>query len=179
MVKKKIILVGAGGSGKDYMAQYLVNRGFKRNIAYTTRPSREGEVDGEDYYFIMTDDFEGRIQENYWHEYNMFIPEKKWYYGSSRKQYEECDVFLKEPRGVSLLSEEEREECIVVYINIDEDIRRKRMSGRKKNYDDVERRINADRIDFENFTDYDIEITDENFSCPDILKKIEEYGNIL
>lgn len=179
MEKTKVILVGQGGGGKDYLAQYLMNMGFKRNVAYTTRPEREGEVDGEDYHFIMPDDFEGRIQENYWHEYNTFIPEKRWYYGSSRKQYEECDLFIKEPNGVSLLSEDERKECVVIYINIDEDIRRKRMSGRKKNDDDIERRIDSDRKDFENFTDYDIVVSDENFICSDVLKEIEKYGSIL
>lgn len=178
MIKKtKIVILGAGGSGKDYLAQYLINMGFKKNIAYTTRPEREGEVNGEDYHFIMPDDFEGRIQENYWHEYNTFIPDKRWYYGSSKKQYEECDVFLKEPRGVSLLNGSERNECLIIYINIDEDIRRKRMSNRKKNDDDIERRITSDRKDFENFTDYDLLITSENFVCSDVLKEIEEYKN--
>ena len=96
-MKNKVILVGQGGGGKDYLGQYLINMGFKKNIAYTTRPEREGEIDGEDYNFIMPDDFEGRIQENYWHEYNCFIPDKRWYYGSSREQYESCDLFIKEP----------------------------------------------------------------------------------
>jgi guanylate kinase len=175
-MKRKIILVGEGGSGKDYLAKYLIDNGYKRNVAYTTRPIREGEIDGKDYKFITRKDFENKINEDFWHEYNIFIPEKKWYYGSSRENFEKCNLFIKEPRAISLLSKEERNMCYIIWIKIDENIRRNRMSIRRKNDDNVERRIEGDRKDFEKFNDYDLLITDPNFNPKDILEKIIKFA---
>ena len=40
------------------MSDKLINKhGFRRVITYTTRPMRNGEVNGETYHFINTDDF--------------------------------------------------------------------------------------------------------------------------
>ena len=39
----KIILVGRGGSGKDFMRKKLEERGFKYCVSYTSRPKRENE----------------------------------------------------------------------------------------------------------------------------------------
>jgi hypothetical protein len=47
----KIILVGAGGSGKDFLRKKFQKRGFKYCVPYTSRPKRAGEKEGVDYYF--------------------------------------------------------------------------------------------------------------------------------
>lgn len=175
--KSKVILVGHGGCGKDYLAEYLIEKGFNRNIAYTTRPQREGEINGEDYFFINSDNFETKIDEGFWHEYNIFIPEKKWYYGSSQTQYDNCNLFIKEPNGVSLLKDTEREDCFVIYINISEQIRRERMSVRKKNADSIERRIEGDKKDFDGYTNFDYEINEEKFNTEQIYNVILSVNN--
>ena len=82
------------------------------------------------------------------------------------------------PSGISQLSKEDREESIIVYVNVSESIRRERM-GKRRDADDVVRRIKADEIDFENFNDYDHVIADPFFSkVPrelfSVLKKIEQ-----
>ncbi len=55
-----IILCGPSGSGKTSIQNTLVeqNPEFFRSISATTRPPRKGEVDGVDYYFITTEEFE-------------------------------------------------------------------------------------------------------------------------
>jgi len=172
MQKDKVILLGHGGSGKDYFANYLSEKSFKRNVSYTTRPHREGEVEGEDYYFITKEDFQNKIEEGFWHEYNIFVGD--WYYGASKEEFERCDLFIKEPRGLSLLSKEERDRCYVIYINTPRDIRKERMLSRKKNADNVDRRLDADDKDFENFIDYDCEVTNPIFDNETIYNKVLE-----
>ena len=53
----KIILIGKAAAGKDHMRKVLEGRGFTYGTSYTTRPPREGEIDGQDYYFISEKDF--------------------------------------------------------------------------------------------------------------------------
>ena len=67
------------------------------------------------------------------------------------------------------LSEEERKKSFVVYLNIEKEIRRSRISERLDNNDSVDRRISADERDFEGFSDYDLCITDHEFEAEWIL----------
>ena len=48
-----IALVGNSGSGKTSLSLYLQERfGIPALVSYTTRPMREGEVDGIDHHFV-------------------------------------------------------------------------------------------------------------------------------
>ena len=52
-----IVLVGKTCSGKDSIKKELINLGMKNIVTYTTRPLRNGEVNGVDYHFIDIDTF--------------------------------------------------------------------------------------------------------------------------
>lgn len=48
-----IAIVGGSGTGKTFLANYLSRQlGIPQIISYTTRPPREGERHGRDYFFI-------------------------------------------------------------------------------------------------------------------------------
>lgn len=47
-----IVIMGKSLSGKSYLQKELVKRGFPKMVTATTRPKRQGEVDGQDYYFV-------------------------------------------------------------------------------------------------------------------------------
>ena len=60
-MNKIILLVGASGSGKTTIGKELEERFVPQLVSFTTRPKRDGEVEGKDYYFkqdgaISTDD---------------------------------------------------------------------------------------------------------------------------
>ena len=55
--KKLIVLVGSSGSGKTHTLKLLEKEGYKKLVTSTTRPPREGEVDGVDYIFIPREHF--------------------------------------------------------------------------------------------------------------------------
>ena len=46
-----IILVGPSGSGKTSIGKVLEEQSIPRLVTTTTRPAREGETEGVDYYF--------------------------------------------------------------------------------------------------------------------------------
>lgn len=53
-----IILVGASASGKTEVAKMLGKLfQMRKVITHTTRPMRENEKDGVDYYFVTREEF--------------------------------------------------------------------------------------------------------------------------
>ena len=47
-----IVIMGKSFSGKSYLQNKLVEAGFPKMITATTRPKRQGEQEGKDYYFV-------------------------------------------------------------------------------------------------------------------------------
>lgn len=85
MNKVNILLLGKAASGKDYSAKKLKELfGDKANlvVSSTTRPKRQGEVNGVDYNFISLGSFLKKISEHEMLEYSVF---NDWYYGTDQK----------------------------------------------------------------------------------------------
>ncbi|WP_417389193.1 guanylate kinase [Gimesia sp.] len=62
-----IVLSGPTASGKTTIVNRLMQDTpvkLVKAISATTRPRREGEVNGEDYYFLTTEEFEKRQENN-------------------------------------------------------------------------------------------------------------------
>lgn len=153
---KIIILTGQSASGKDTIANKLVNNKFKRIVTNTTRPPREGEVDGVDYNFINEYDFYALIAVNdmiEWHKYNTAFG--AWYYGSDARNInlDKHDyVIVLTLDGVeSYVKYFGAENCIVFYIDCPKYIREQRAKERDPNgfnQDEWSRRLIADKTDF-------------------------------
>ena len=173
MNKKRLILVGKAASGKDHARKICEQwLGMKYAVSYTTRPPREDEQEGKDYFFIPIREFNKMINEDKWYEYIEF---NGWMYGTTREQMKTPgQVFIMTPKGLSHLTPEDRKESLVIHFEIDEEIRRSRMYGRAGNADSVERRVKADRVDFADYTDYDVMIADPYFKIGDIAEIIRK-----
>ncbi len=58
-----IVLSGPSGSGKSTVVDELICQSsvpLMKMVSATTRPKRVGEIDGEDYYFLSSEEFETR-----------------------------------------------------------------------------------------------------------------------
>ena len=160
MKHKRIILAGPGASGKDHMRKVLESRGFKYAVSYTTRPPRPGEIDTKDYYFITETECQLMKDNDAFYE---IIDFNGWSYGTSKLQFYRDDVFIMTPSGIAHLKPEDRKDSLIIYFNIEESIRKERLEQRIMPGHSVEARLQADRELFENFTDYDIVITNPTF----------------
>ena len=87
------------GAGKTTLCQNLLKKfpQISYSISHTTREPRKNEIDGEDYFFITTKDFEEKIRQSFWVE---FAEVHGNYYGTSR-EYLEKQV----DQGLSVLLE--------------------------------------------------------------------------
>ncbi len=77
-----IVLSGPSGVGKGTVRKALFEsegHNFTYSISMTTRQPRNGEIDGEDYYFVTREEFEKRIEEGKFLEYAEFVGN---YYGT-------------------------------------------------------------------------------------------------
>jgi guanylate kinase len=169
---KRIIVAGKGGSGKDHLVKLLKDRGFIYSVSHTSRPPREGEIDGLDYYFVSYDEANEMSISGKFYECVIF---NNWFYGTSLDEFYRANLFIMTPSGIGKLKPEDREQSLVVYIDIDRETRRSRLSNRRDS-DNAERRIKADDIDFSDFCDYDIRIEDPNFSIDEVLEKIKNIS---
>ncbi len=81
--KRGILFVvsGPSGVGKDTVLERAFQRlsGIVRSVSATTRPPRNGEVEGIDYYFYSQDRFLAEIEQNAFLEYAQY---GKNYYGT-------------------------------------------------------------------------------------------------
>ena len=94
MIKTKkrgnlIVISGTTCAGKGTVIKHLLerNKNLYLSISYTSRPMRNGEVDGKDYYFISPMEFEEKIKNHEFLEYAQV--QYGCYYGTPKKEIEE------------------------------------------------------------------------------------------
>ena len=166
MKQEKVIILGHSGSGKDYLLKNLISMGLKYFPKFTTRPKREFEIEGVEYNFISLEKYQELKDRGEVIVYQEFpIGDNIWYYGVTKETYEKSQIFIMTPHELSQLSEEAKSNCFKVYLNIDEDIRRKRILKRNDMNDVVERRLKADMEDFKDFKEYDLRLSDPDFEA--------------
>lgn len=63
--RKAILFSAPSGSGKTTIIREILKRFdcFEFSISATSRPARQGEKDGVDYYFLTPEEFERRVDE--------------------------------------------------------------------------------------------------------------------
>ena len=81
------IFCAPSGSGKSTMVNHLLTKHpnlFELSISCTTRAPRGQEVHGKEYYFITVEDFQNRIQNNDFLEYEQVY--EGLYYGTLKEE---------------------------------------------------------------------------------------------
>lgn len=165
---KKIILVGHGASGKDYLKNELVENYsyIKYGVSHTSRPIRNNEKNGYDYYFVSEITFKEMIDKNTFIDYKNY---NNWYYGLSKETFDNSNLFILTPDNINCLSNEQRKLCNIIFLDIPYELRKERLSKRN-DADSVDRRLTADYTMFKNFTDYDIRLTSNQINLSKILE---------
>jgi guanylate kinase len=79
-----IVISAPSGSGKTTICRMLAKRldNMELSISYTTRPRKQGEVDGADYYFIKKEKFDKMVSSREFLEFASVYGQR---YGTSRE----------------------------------------------------------------------------------------------
>lgn len=82
--KKLFVISGSSGVGKSTVIKSFLNRhpDFVFSISCTTRPIREGEVDGVNYFYVSKEEFKQSIKNKEFLEWAKFSDN---YYGTKKE----------------------------------------------------------------------------------------------
>lgn len=82
------VVTGPSGSGKSTIVHHVLSdlRNVQFSVSHTTRPKRNSEEDGREYYFVSDKEFERMIARKRFVEWAVVHGH---YYGTSKKEVEE------------------------------------------------------------------------------------------
>ena len=154
------ILIGKSAAGKDFYQRKLIKeKGMKPIITCTTRPMREREKEGVDYFFLSEKEFLRRTKTGEIFEYRAYntiyngIP-SVWYYGSPKLSIEnikttEYVTIVDVDGALSYIKNYDKNDLNVIFIIADDVIRMDRAKKRGSfSSEEWERRVKDDEIKF-------------------------------
>lgn len=151
MNKYKIIAIcGKAGAGKDRLLQRISSRYDVRTIvSCTTRPKREGEIDGVNYYYLTREEFAQKVIND---DILEAVEFNGWFYGTIKDglSADKWNVGVFNPEGIEMLLENPSVELKVFYLYVDDKERLIRQLKREThpNVAEIIRRYSADEKDF-------------------------------
>lgn len=151
-----ILLVGKSATGKDTIRQQLNNLGFSSVVTYTTRPMRDGEIDGVTYHFVTASKFRALDLMGHFVEttsYNVATGET-WYYGSALEDLKDGSVMIVNPEGLKVIKNMLGNKAVSFLITAKDEVIKNRQLKRGDNLKEAERRLEADNRDFRNIEEY-------------------------
>lgn len=120
MNPKVLVITGATGTGKTTVQDYLVSHyPVTKIITHTTRPPRQGEVDGQDYYFEDDDSF----KQNHYLESVVY---SGYHYGSSREgiaagfKRAPFAAIVLDTKGAITYAEELGDQAVIIFLTVSE-----------------------------------------------------------
>lgn len=148
---KIIALMGEAGSGKDFLLRAAAARypEYYPIVSCTTRPPREGEVDGEAYHFLTELEFENKIHNGEMLEHVEF---RGWHYGTDTDILwaNSINIGVFNAEGIRQLMANPRVELKVFWVAAAPKTRLLRQLNREENPDveEIIRRFGTDEEDF-------------------------------
>jgi guanylate kinase len=163
-VYKVLAFIGQTSAGKDTLMKSVLSADPQSYgiISCTTRPPREKEIDGVDYYFLSDAQFKSEIQYKSFLELASF---NGWHYGTrvSDLSKQRINVGVFNPEGIRNLMRRKDIDLRVIEVQADKELRKQRYLERDINCDqaELERRLAADEKDF-SFLGFDRVILSNN-----------------
>lgn len=173
-----VAICGKSGSGKDSLEKLMCELVPKAHpiVSHTTRPKREYEIEGKDYYFVTDEQFLDLIVNGQMLEASYF---NHWHYGTSLSSLQDgLNVGVFNPDGLDALltTAQERKDLYILcyYLDVDGKTRLLRQLNREEHPDvnEIVRRYGTDEVDFEDIKMFPI-IRLKNDTPEDL------YNNIL
>jgi len=172
-----LILSGPSGAGKSSLIKAASDKigDYYFSISTTTRPPREGEKDGVDYYFVDKETFEEDIRNGEFLEYAQVHGN---YYGTSLKPVREAleqgklVIFDIDVQGHAIARERMGDLITSVFVTTPslEELKRRLMARGTDDEEIIRKRIENALIEIEYISAYDFLIVNDDFD-----KAVEDF----
>lgn len=109
-----VLIIGPSGSGKDTIVDELCKRyNYKKAVSATTRKPRDGEVDGEHYYFLDSKDF---LQMDMDDQFVEIVEYNGNWYGTLKSEIESNDVVLLVVEIRGAIAIKNQMDCLSIFV---------------------------------------------------------------
>ncbi|WP_435416975.1 guanylate kinase [Parerythrobacter aurantius] len=167
------ILSSPSGAGKTTISRMLLGAddAIELSVSATTRPPREGEIDGVDYHFVSDAKFDAMVEEDDFYEWAEVFGNR---YGTPkgyiRRGLKEGRDFLFDIdwQGTQQLKQKDEQDVVTVFILPPTlEALRQRLEGRGTDSEDViDRRMDRARAEISHWAEYDyVVINDDVDAC--------------
>jgi len=173
-----IVISGPSGAGKDTVLQRMMERGtpFHFVVTATTRPRREHEVDGKDYWFVSKDEFARMIEEDELIEYAIVYGDYK---GIPKKQVRDAlasgkDVILRiDVQGAETIRKLAPEGLLIFVTTENEEELVRRLQTRKtETAEELKLRIATSRKELQRLEAFDYVVINRDFHLDETVNAI-------
>lgn len=174
-----VVLSGPSGAGKDTVIQRMKERGlpFHFVVTATTRPPRQGEVHGRDYFFLSREEFERMIANNELIEYAMVYQEYK---GVPREQIRQAlasgkDVVMRvDVQGAATLRKLAPQAVFIFLAPSSEEEMARRLRQRQHDpSEDIRLRLAMARQELQRATEFDYVIVNADGHLDETVDTVE------
>lgn len=173
------VLSGFSGAGKGTVMKRLMEKydEYALSISATTRSPREGEIDGREYFFKETEEFEKMIAQDELIEYARYVNH---YYGTPRSYVEEQleqgkDVILEIEIQGALKVKEKFPDTLLIFVTPPsaEELRRRLIGRGTETMEVIEERLTRAKEESEGIEYYDCLIVNDDLeTCVDDLHAV-------
>ena len=174
--KKLIILTGPSGVGKGTVVKEILckDKNIWLSISATTRKPREGEKEGENYYFLNQEKFKEMIEQNLFLEWAQFAGN---YYGTPLSSVNEkirkgLTVLLEiEVEGAKQIKKKFPESISIFLLPPDKEELERRIRNRgTENEEAIKQRLSRAQYEISESNQFDFEFT--NYNVDETANKI-------
>ena len=185
-----VILSGVAGAGKDTVKKELMKR--MENVdtlpSYTSRPFREGDVEGGTYNFVSKEEFEQMIENGDFYEYDVHHDN---YYGTSKKllndKIMEGKIIVKDidVNGTEHLKDllKTDTKVVTIFLRVSKEELKRRLKDRIDKPSPAEIRLRLSRFEYEesriNLYDYVLKNDDLEKTVQIVMTIIENEKRML
>ena len=165
------VLSSPSGTGKTTLAKKIAenNTNFSISISHTTRKPRSNEINGKDYYFVSTVEFEDLIKKNNFYEYANIFDNR---YGTLKKPVLELlsrgkDVLFDiDWQGTKQLSENKNLSLVTFFIlPPNRKVLKERLLNRHEKQEEiVEKRMNKFNEEVSHWNEYNYVVVNDDLN---------------
>jgi guanylate kinase len=173
-----IVISGPSGAGKDTILQRMKERElpFHFVVTATTRPRRDNEIDGRDYFFVSKDEFARMIDEDELIEYAIVYGDYK---GIPKQQVRDAlasgkDVIMRiDVQGAETVRKL-APEAMLIFITVDseEELFNRLRERKTETADSLKLRMATARKELQRVGDFDYVVLNRDFHLDDTVDTI-------